>query len=60
MNLGSTVQKPDDRDGKGFSKENVQLEQRYKGEVFPTDAFQQMNSLGYLGALRKGNTHNCF
>lgn len=45
MNPCSTVQNPGDRDEKGYSKENMQLEQRLSDEVFLTDAFQQINSL---------------
>lgn len=45
INLCSPVQKPDDRDEKGYSKENVQLEWRHRGEIFTVDALQQINLL---------------
>lgn len=34
INLCSVVQKPDDKDGKGYSNETVQHEQKHRDEIF--------------------------
>lgn len=43
MNLCSVVQKPDDKDGKGYSKEIVQHEQKHRDEIFfPTTTLARL------------------
>ena len=46
INLCSVVQKPDDKDGKGYSKEIVQHEQKHREEIFfPNNYLSKINSL---------------
>lgn len=43
MNLCSVVQKPDDKDGKGYSKGIVQHEQKHRDEIFfPTTTLARL------------------